>query len=53
MAEFALRAVNDGLVVDVQSDLLDEFGTRVVVPLLELAHAPAASTPSSRSRGGR
>jgi toxin CcdB len=31
-----------GRVVDVQSDLLEPFGTRVVVPLLELAHAPQA-----------
>jgi len=37
----ALRAGGD-LVVDVQSDLLDPFGTRVVVPLIDLAHAPQA-----------
>jgi toxin CcdB len=42
MAEFALHALRGGLVVDVQSDLLDDFGTRVVVPLIELAHAPKA-----------
>jgi toxin CcdB len=44
MAEFALHALrgDGGLVVDVQSDLLDDFGTRVVVPLIDLAHAPQA-----------
>lgn len=44
MAEFALHALrgDGGLVVDVQSDLLGSFGTRVVVPLIALAHAPQA-----------
>jgi toxin CcdB len=37
----ALRA-GGGPVVDVQSDLLEPFGTRVVVPLIDLAHAPQA-----------
>jgi hypothetical protein len=46
MAAFDLHRIAEtagsGLVVDVQSDLLDPFGTRVVVPLLALAAAPDA-----------
>ena len=30
----------DGLLLDVQADLLDHLNTRVVVPLLAKAHAP-------------
>ena len=44
MAEFRVHPLRGGggLVVDVQSDLLDPFETRVVVPLLDLEHAPRA-----------
>jgi toxin CcdB len=43
MSEFALRRLRSGgLVVDVQSDLLEPFGTRVVIPLVALEHAPRA-----------
>jgi toxin CcdB len=44
MACFDLHTLRDGsgLAVDVQSDLLDEFGTRVVVPLIDRVHAPEA-----------
>jgi toxin CcdB len=40
MAGFDLHRLNGGLVVDVQSDLIDVLDTRVVVPLLSLAVAP-------------
>ncbi len=43
MAEFAVHALRTGgLVVDVQSDLLDPFETRVVIPLIAPEHAPRA-----------
>jgi len=43
MGEFAVHALRTGsLVVDVQSDLLDPFETRVVVPLIAPEHAPRA-----------
>ena len=43
MSEFALHALpGGGLAVDVQSDLLEPFSTRVVVPLVALEHAPDA-----------
>ena len=43
MAEFAVHALRSGgLVVDVQSDLLDPFETRVVIPLVAPEHAPRA-----------
>jgi toxin CcdB len=43
MPEFALHALRDGgLVVDVQSDLLEPFSTRVVIPLVALEQAPQA-----------
>ena len=43
MACFDIHAPRaSGPVVDVQSDLLEPFGTRVVIPLIELAHAPQA-----------
>lgn len=44
MAEFELFGLKTGggLVVDVQSDLLDPFETRVVVPLIAQALAPKA-----------
>jgi toxin CcdB len=43
MPEFALHALQGGgLVVDVQSDLLEPFTTRVVIPLVAIEHAPQA-----------
>ena len=44
MAEFAVHALPaGGLVVDVQSDLLDPLSsTRVVIPLVAPEHAPRA-----------
>ena len=42
MARFDLHRTDGGLVVDVQSDLLDPFSTRVVIPLVALAAAPQA-----------
>ena len=43
MGEFAVYALGTGsLVVDVQSDLLEPFATRVVIPLLAPEHAPQA-----------
>jgi toxin CcdB len=44
MACFDLHAPGrgDALVIDVQSDLLEPFGTRVVVPLIGREHAPQA-----------
>ncbi len=43
MAEFAVHVLGTGgLVVDVQSDLLDPFETRVVIPLIAFDHAPRA-----------
>ena len=42
MACFDLHRTDGGLVVDVQSDLLDPFSTRVVIPLVALAAAPQA-----------
>jgi toxin CcdB len=43
MPEFALHALAEGgMVVDVQSDLLESFSTRVVIPLVALEHAPRA-----------
>ena len=40
MAGFDLHRLDGGLVVDVQSDLIDVLDTRVVVPLLPVAAAP-------------
>ncbi|AZO60814.1 MAG: plasmid maintenance protein CcdB [Mesorhizobium sp.] len=37
---FAASGIEGGYVLEVQSDLLDNFKTRVVVPLLPLASAP-------------
>lgn len=37
-----LDVESDGLLLDVQADLLDKFRTRVVVPLLPPAQTPAA-----------
>ncbi|MFP7674583.1 CcdB family protein [Marivita sp. S0852] len=34
----------DGFLLDVQSDLLSDLNTRVVVPLLPIAHAPKPAT---------
>lgn len=43
MPEFAIHALRDGgLAVDVQSDLLEPFSTRVVIPLVALEVAPQA-----------
>ena len=44
MAAFEVHALRGGggLVVDVQSDLLDPFETRVAIPLIDLEHAPQA-----------
>lgn len=43
MSRFDLyRTAGGGLVVDVQSDILPEIGTRLVVPLLPSALAPPA-----------
>ena len=36
------RTASGGLVVDVQSDILPEIGTRVVVPLIPKASVPPA-----------
>ncbi|HEX8554607.1 MAG TPA: CcdB family protein [Sphingomonas sp.] len=40
MAQFDVYWLNDGYVVDVQSNLIDYFGSRLVVPLLPLEGAP-------------
>ncbi|HDZ71590.1 MAG TPA: plasmid maintenance protein CcdB [Aurantimonas coralicida] len=42
MARHDVHALSDGrgLVLNVQSDILDALNTRVVVPLLPIAHAP-------------
>ena len=49
MAEFAVHALRSGgLVVDVQSDLLDPFETRVVIPLIAPEHAPRALAAAHR-----
>ncbi|OBQ78922.1 MULTISPECIES: CcdB family protein [unclassified Mesorhizobium] len=37
---FAASGIEGGYLLEVQSDLLDNFKTRVVVPLLPLASAP-------------
>ncbi|RWA68166.1 CcdB family protein [Mesorhizobium sp.] len=37
---FAAGGIEGGYLLDVQSDLLDNFKTRVVVPLLPLSSAP-------------
>jgi toxin CcdB len=37
---FAASRVEGGYLLDVQSDLLDHFKTRVVIPLLPVAMAP-------------
>jgi toxin CcdB len=37
---FAANRVEGGYLLDVQSDLLDHFKTRVVIPLLPVAMAP-------------
>ncbi|BCG92386.1 CcdB family protein [Mesorhizobium sp. 131-2-1] len=37
---FAASGIEGGYLLDVQSDLLDHFKTRVVVPLLPLTSAP-------------
>ncbi len=43
MVGFAVHALRTGeLVVDVQSDLLDPFETRVVIPLIAPEQAPQA-----------
>ena len=43
MGEFAVHALGSGsLHVDVQSDLLEPFATRVVIPLLAPEHASQA-----------
>ena len=42
MACFDLHRIDGGLVVDVQSDLLEPFSTRVVIPLVALKAAPQA-----------
>ena len=40
MARFDVHRTGDGLVVDVQSDLIDVLSTRVVVPLIPPDRAP-------------
>ncbi|WP_299154534.1 CcdB family protein [uncultured Tateyamaria sp.] len=45
MARFDVFASDSGLLLDVQSDLLDVLTTRVVVPLIPLDQAP---TPARR-----
>ncbi|OAN50645.1 hypothetical protein A6A04_17590 [Paramagnetospirillum marisnigri] len=40
MAQFDLYALGGTLVLDAQSDLLDGFATRMVVPLLPVDFAP-------------
>jgi toxin CcdB len=42
LACFDLHRTGGGLVVDAQSDLLDPFSTRVVIPLVALEAAPQA-----------
>lgn len=44
MAQFDVHWFSDSYVVDCQSDLVDEFGSRLVVPLLPLGPTPAAVT---------
>ena len=52
-----MHRTDGGLVVDVQSDLLDPFSTRVVIPLVALdaraAGAAAAQPGASTSTGSR
>ena len=45
MARYDLHALNGGLVVDLQSDLIEIPGSRVVAPLVQEKAAP----PSTRS----
>jgi toxin CcdB len=40
MAQFDVYQMADGYVVDCQSDFLSHYDTRLVVPLLPLAHGP-------------
>lgn len=45
MAQFDVHVLNSGsrLVLDCQPDLLADLNTRLVVPLMPRAHAPAAA----------
>lgn len=42
MAQFDVHWFSDSYVVDCQSDLVDEFGSRLVVPLLPVGPSPDA-----------
>jgi toxin CcdB len=44
MAQYDVYAYKNGFLIDVQSDLLDQMNTRVVVPLLPIAEAPPQLT---------
>ena len=44
MAQFDVHWFGDSYVVDRQSDLVDDFGSRLVVPLLPVGPTPAAVT---------
>ena len=44
MAQYDVYAYGNGFLIDVQSDLLDQMNTRVVVPLLPVAEAPLKIT---------
>ncbi|MGB8818340.1 MAG: CcdB family protein [Rhizobiaceae bacterium] len=39
MAQYDLYAIASGYVVDVQSDLMDQLNTRIVVPLIPITKA--------------